>query len=47
MNKTFSKCIDAFKNETECIEIGGMHIANSFKTISIYGLLDIPKNLMV
>jgi len=43
MNKPLLKCIDAFENETEHIEIGGMHIENGLKLITIYGLLDIPR----
>ena len=39
MNKPLLKCIDAFENETEHIEIGGMHIENGLKLITIYGLL--------
>jgi len=46
MNDTLSKCIDAFANETEHIEISGMHIENGFKSMAIYGLMDIPKSTL-
>lgn len=46
MDKLLSKCIDAFENETEHIEISGMHIENGLKSIAIYGLLDIPKTTL-
>lgn len=46
MDRLLSKCIDAFENETEHIEISGIHIENSLKSMAIYGLLDIPKTTL-